>query len=215
MQNITRSLSEQEINNLTQEFLNNYTVVIKAAAGNAQLDSYYYDDLISQMAVKYSSGQLVFDPARNTKDTTYIYRIARNAAIDIIRKNNPWINASVIDENDPNSPDFDTPDYGSVPEYEVEDTKIILCQTFDCLENQYHFSKKNLKLFLEWNLAHVPVRELAEKYKLNPNRLSNQLSRIKKAYCTVYKELRKKENDGTLRLSVNLADYRWVVEAVA
>ena len=215
MQNITRSLSEQEINNLTQEFLNNYTVVIKAAAGNAQLDAYYYDDLVSQMAEKYSSGQLAFDPARNTKDTTYIYRIARNAAIDILRKNNPWINASPIDENDPDNSDFETPDYGSVPEYEVEDTKKILCQTFDYLENRYHFSKKNLKLFLEWNLTHVPVRELAEKYKLNPNRLSNQLSRIKKAYCTVYKELRKKENDGTLKLSVNLADYRWVAEAVA
>ena len=215
MQNITRSLSEQEINNLTQEFLNNYTVVIKAAAGNAQLDSCYHDDLVYQIAVKYSNGQLVFDPARNTKDTTYIYRIARNAAIDIIRKNNPWINAFPIDENDPNSPDFDTPDYGSVPDYEVEDTKKILCQTFDFLENHYHFSKKNLKIFLEWNLTHVPVRELAEKYGLNPNRLSNQLSKIKKAYCMVYKDLRKKENDGTLKLSVNLDDYRWVVETVA
>ena len=215
MQNITRSLSEQEINGLVQEFLNNYTVVIKAAAGNAQLDSYYHDDLVSLIAVKYSNGQLAFDPARNTKDTTYIYRIARNAAIDIMRKNNPWTNSTTIDENDPNSSDFDTPDYGSVPTYEVEDTKKILCQTFDCLENQYHFSKKSLKLFLEWNLTHVPVRELAEKYEMNPNRLSNQLSKIKKAYCTVYKELRKKEDDGTLMLSVNLADYRWVVEAVA
>ena len=215
MQNITRSLSEQEINNLTQEFLNKYTVVIKAAAGNAQLDSYYYDDLVSLMAVKYSSGQLVFDPARNTKDTTYIYRIARNAAIDIIRKNNPWANVSTIDENDPDSPGSKIPDYGSLPDHEVEDTMKILCQTFDCLENQYHFSKKNLKLFLEWNLTQVSARELAEKYGLNKDYLSNQFSKIKKAYCSVYKELRKKEDDGTLKLSVNLADYDWVVEAVA
>ena len=215
MQNITSSLTEQEINGLVQDFLDHFTVVIKKAAGQADLDVSYHDDLVSQIALKYSRGQLSFDPSRNTKDTTYIYQIARNAAIDIRRKNSRWITASPIDENDPNGPELDTPYDSTVSTFEIEDTEKILCQTFDLLEKQYHFSQRNLKLFLEWNFSHVSVRELAEKYGLKPNRLSNQLSKIKKAYWEVYNELLRKENDGTLELSVNLADYRWVVDAVA
>lgn len=215
MQNITRSLSEQEINGLVQEFLNNYSVVIKTAAGNVQLDSSYHDDLVSQIALKYSRGQLSFDPARNTKDTTYVYQIAKNAAIDMKRKNYRWSTASAIDENEPNNPEFGMLYDDSVSGLEMEDMKKILCQTFELLANQCHFSEKNLKLFLEWKLSAVPVRELAVKYGLNPNRLSNQLSKIKKAYGTVFEELLRKENDGTLQLSVNPADYRWIFEGVA
>lgn len=215
MQNITDSLSEQEINKLVQDFLANYTVVIKKAAGNVQLDTSYHDDLVSQIALKYSKGQLSFDPARNTRDTTYVYQIAKNAAIDMKRKNYRWSTASAIDENEPHNPEFGTLYDGSVSGLEIEDMKNILFQTLDILLNQYHFSEKSLKLFVEWKLSGVSARELAEKYNSNSNRLSNLLSRIKKAYGGVFKELLRKENDGTLHLSVNPANYRWLFEGVA
>ena len=218
MQNITASLTIEQVNDLVSDFISNYSKIIRNAAVQAGLDECFHADLINQIALKYARGKIQYDPARNTKPTTYIYKIARYAAIDMKRKNSPGFGVIMIsmdDDSQKRQLEIENRTDDSVSSIDIEDTNVLICQAVHILKKKYHVSEDKLRIFFKWNNSRISVRELAENYGMNANSLSVQLSRIRKLWNSVFGQLRKEENEGTLKFSTDRSDSNLALAWVA
>ena len=218
MQNITASLTIEQVNDLVSDFISNYSKIIRNAAVQAGLDECFHADLINQIALKYARGKIQYDPARNTKPTTYIYKIARYAAIDMKRKNSPGFGVIMIsmdDDSQKRQLEIENRTDDSVSSIDIEDTNVLICQAVHILKKKYHVSEDKLRIFFKWNNSRISVRALAENYGMNANSLSVQLSRIRKLWNSVFGQLRKEENEGTLKFSTDRSDSNLALAWVA
>ena len=72
-------------NDEIKAFLSVFAPLIKAACANASLQGIEHGVVIDNTVIKFATGKIKYDPARG-KESTYVYSIAFNGAIDYYRK---------------------------------------------------------------------------------------------------------------------------------
>lgn len=74
--------SDREITGFVKE----YTGVIRKACSTTPLCEADWDAVVYEVAVKFADGKLEYDPSRNASMATFVYKVARNEAVNAWKK---------------------------------------------------------------------------------------------------------------------------------
>ena len=199
------SLSTEELNVKVTEFINKYKKVIYSAVRKVGLSAYFVDDVVMELAIKYSLGKLHFDPTKGVNEAAYIRHIASNAAINIRRQNTKWEEPISIDDDDAFKPVEDKACTEWTTELDTEDKHFVLTETVKRLSKEY--DKVSMVIFVRNRFNKEHYLDLAAEYKRNASTVASKLSRMQKRLDEISARIRYEEDNGCFIKSNNSIDY--------
>ncbi|MCR4573462.1 MAG: hypothetical protein K5787_06815 [Lentisphaeria bacterium] len=177
-------------------FIKDYRSIIYKACEKAGLSRCDWENVESEVALKYAHGRINYDPARGCKDTTYVFAIALNAAHDLLRCQHPerfqemedkdW--DSIADKIDKNK------------QREAMDDKVIVMEALRRLVQKCH-DKKKIEILLRYVVEKTDRTQLAEEYGVTSDYISGVKIRWLPCLQELVKEVLKEDQEGNLKFS--------------
>lgn len=196
--------SEKQLNDKTEAFIKEFKPIIETAAANVGLNPSYFDEVVSDIAIKFSRNEINFDPSKGVEFGAFIYTIARNTAINYRRHNKKWGAAVQIDGDD-----FDPMEYRfyetPVSGFETEDDRWTLCEVMKRLSKGH--SRAQLVIFVRYFINRESYVSLAKRYHKKPTTVASANSRILKEFKQILHEVYWEENHGCFVESTNSIDF--------
>ncbi|MBQ7178330.1 MAG: hypothetical protein IJS08_13020 [Victivallales bacterium] len=182
-------------------FIEKFSGIIDAACESAGMPAHDRDLVINIIAYKYSLGKIVFSSEYDNKESTYIYRIAYNAAIDEMRGPRRQ-NKVKLDDNmeDNNLVDMQR-GYSSL---ESEDECFVTREALNRLA--LRCDKRTMVILVRYGLGEKR-EDLAKEYKERPNYISLVKNHWGKRYDAIRNMVLHEDEEGTLKLSPDRIDF--------
>lgn len=205
MTNDFASFSEKQLNDKTAAFITEFKPVIEKAAANVGLDPFFFDEVVSSLAVKFSLGKINYDPSKGVERCAYIYAIAHNMAVNYLRKNEKWLGFTPIidDEN------FDAVEHGAYTEpwneSATEDARMVFTEALKRLSKEH--DPLSVEIFLRAFLRNESYVDLARQYRKNPSTVASMNSRLLGKFKKILAAIFSEEEKGCFVKSTNSIDY--------
>ena len=199
------SFSNEQLNDKVAAFISKFKSVIERAAAQVGLDHFFYDEVVVELACKFSLGKIQYDPSMGVGEEAYIYSIAHNAAVNLKRKNNKWDGNVSIDEDGTFDP-IGTHIYSNFESgFETDDSLFIFFEALKRLSKE--FNHTSVEIFVRSYLRKEHYILLANEYHQNPTTVASKKSRIFKRFLAVLNQIRYEEDNGCFVKSTNSIDY--------
>ena len=177
-------------------FIKDYRLIIYKACKTANLNRCDWENVESEMALKYASGRINYDPARGFKDTTYVFAIALNVARDQMRSRHPERFQEMEDK-----------DWNSIADKldrhkqrEAVDDKVIVMEALRRLVKKCQ-DKKKIEILLRYVVEKTDRTQLAEEFGVTADYISGVKNRWLPCLQELVKEVQKEDQEGNLKFS--------------
>lgn len=171
-------------------FIEKFSGIINAACEGAGMPEYDCASVISIVAQKFSLGKIVFSAEHGNKESTYIYRIAYNAAIDEMRNtrrhNNVKLDDTMVDTR------------RGYSRLENEDEQFVTREALNRLALKC--DQRTMVLLVRYGLGESR-EDLAKEYKERPNYISLVKNHWGRRYDAIRNMVWHEDEEGTLKLS--------------
>lgn len=175
-------------------FEKEYRSVIFQACKDAMLRRCDWETVESLVLEKYAQGKIEYNPTKKAKPTSYYYAIARNCAIDEIRKRHRLV------ELDDKSEDELHDEHDQFAMMAREDEKEIVKEAFKRLAMECR-DRQKVQILLRYVVNGEDRARLAEELEVTEDYVSlvknRWLPRLQKLVCEVVRE----DRDGKLKFS--------------
>ena len=197
-----RNLVFVHTNDEVKAFLSVLTPLLKAACANAGLPRIDHGVVIDNTAIKFATGKIKYDPARG-KESTYVYRIAFNEAVDYYReffkRNAGWEDGAKEALPDPNE---------DAPKSARLDTQTVVAEALRRLyTSERDCSQEALEIIVRYVILGEQREDLARIYGRTPDNISLVKTRLLPKLQRHFREAMREDWRGTLRLSSISLDF--------
>ena len=177
-------------------FIKDYRSIIYKACEKAGLSRCDWENVESEVALKYAHGRINYDPARGFKDTTYVFAIALNAAHDLLRSRHPERFQEMEDKDwDSIADKFD-----KNKQREAVDDNVIVMEALRRLVQKCH-DKKKIEILLRYVVEKTDRTQLAEEYGVTSDYVSGVKNSWLPCLQELVKEVLKEDQEGNLKFS--------------
>ena len=190
-------------NDEVSSFKARITSIGHVASFKAGLPSIDYGVVIDNLAIKYATGKLAFDPTRGVKESTYLYRIAFNEACDYRRR---FYDRSVGWEKDKKET---LPDpIEDLPKSARLDTQVVAAEALRrVFAHERDCNRQTLEITVRYAILGEPREELARVYGRAPDNISLIKTRLLPKLQRHFREVMREDRTGTLKLSTTNLDF--------
>ncbi len=182
-------------NSETASFINEQKLVIYKACKDSILRRCDWDVVVNSVARKYSKGQIEYNPARG-KYSTFVYAVAKNCAIDELRRQHPERFQNMDDKEWGNVHD-EHDDYSHTV---AGDRQVIGEEALRRLTSETR-DKTKVEILVRFVLNGEKREELAEEYRVEGDYVSLVKTRYLPRLQKLVGEVMKEDEEGNLTLS--------------
>lgn len=195
----TASATPKWIKNNTEveEFYNDseYTNVIYNACWKNGLDRSRWDEVRNTVAIKFGQGKLKYDPTRGATLTTFIFTVAENAALSLLRSQH----SDLFQDKDEAFLEKIGKEYKSCRMTEKEDDLLLVREALRRLHEKTG-NKRNLEILLRYVVNGEKREVLAREYGVTADQVSLVKHRLLPQFQHYLEEVIKEDEQGRLRI---------------
>lgn len=180
-----------------EEFYNDseYTNVIYNACWKNGLDRSRWDEVRNTVAIKFGQGKLKYDPTRGATLTTFIFTVAENAALSLLRSQH----SDLFQDKDEAFLEKIGKEYKSCRMTEKEDDLLLVREALRRLHEKTD-NKRNLEILLRYVVNGEKREVLAREYGVTADQVSLVKHRLLPQFQHYLEEVIKEDEQGRLRI---------------